>query len=76
VGAADAPIQYAEYENALAIQVWLGDSKIQGNLRPVLEDLFDEMNSNSAEFEAGRISIGLVWLDPECIAPDDEEDVN
>jgi hypothetical protein len=72
IGAADAPIQFAEYENALAIQVWLGDSEVQGNLKPVLEDLFDELNGKAAEFEAGRISIGLVWLDPECIAPDDD----
>ena len=32
VGAADAPLQYAEYENALAIQVWLGDSDVTGNI--------------------------------------------
>ena len=80
VGAADAPIQFAEYENALAIQVWLGDTDVQGNVKPVLEDLFDEMNGKAAEFEAGRIQLGLVWLDPECIAPDEdaegEEEVN
>ena len=73
VGAADAPIHFKEYENALAIQVWLGDSDVQGNVKPVLEDLFDEMNGKAAEFEAGRIQLGLVWLDPECIAPDDDD---
>jgi len=73
IGASDAPIQYAEYENALAIQVWLGDSEVQGNVKPVLEDLIDEVNTKAAELEAGRLRIGLVWLEPEVIAPDDED---
>jgi Tfp pilus assembly protein PilO len=74
LGAADAPFQYAEYENALAIQVWLGDSEIKGNIARVLDDLIDEVNGKSAEFEAGRLRLEMVWVDPEVVAPDDHAD--
>ena len=72
VGAADAPLQYAEYENALAIQVWLGDSEVKGNLTRVLDDLIDEVNGKSAEFEAGRLRLQMVWVEPEVVAPDED----
>ncbi len=74
VGAADAPLQYAEYENALAIQVWLGDSEVKGNLARVLDDLIDEMNGKSAEFEAGRMRLQMVWVEPEVVAPDENDE--
>jgi len=73
VGAADAPLQYAEYENALAIQVWLGDSKVKGNLARVLDDLIDEVNGKAAEFEAARFRLQMVWVEPEVVAPDEEQ---
>lgn len=72
VGAADAPLQYAEYENALAIQVWLGDSDVTGNIERVLDDLIDEVNGKAAEFEAGRLRLQMVWVEPEVVAPDDD----
>ena len=72
VGAADAPLQYAEYENALAIQVWLGDSNVKGNLQRVLDDLIDESNGKAAEFEAGRLRLQMVWVEPEVVAPDED----
>ena len=74
VGAADAPLQYAEYENALAIQVWLGDSSVKGNLPRVLDDLIDESNGKAAEFEAGKIRLQMVWVEPEVVAPDEDAD--
>jgi hypothetical protein len=74
IGASNAPIQFAEYENALAIQVWLGDSDVQGNVQPVLEDLFDTLNGRAAELEASRLKISLVWLDPDAVAPGDDGD--
>jgi hypothetical protein len=74
VGAADAPLQYAEYENALAIQVWLGDSEVKGNLQCVLDDLIDEANGKAAEFEAGRLRLEMVWVEPEVVAPDEDAD--
>ncbi len=73
VGAADAPLQYAEYENALAIQIWLGDSDIKGSLERVLDDLIDEVNGNAAEFEAGKIRLQMVWVEPEVVAPDEDD---
>lgn len=72
VGAADAPLHYAEYENALAIQVWLGDSEVKGNIERVLDDLIDEVNGKAAEFEAGRLRLQMVWVEPEVVAPDEE----
>jgi hypothetical protein len=72
VGAADADLRYAEYENALAIQVWLGDSEVKGNLARVLDDLIDEANGKAAEFEAGRIRLQMVWVEPEVVAPDED----
>jgi hypothetical protein len=72
VGAADAPLQYAEYENALAIQVWLGDSEVKGNIERVLDDLIDEVNGKAAEFESGRLRLQMVWVEPEVVAPDED----
>jgi hypothetical protein len=76
IGASNAPIQYAEYENALAIQVWLGDSEVKGNVQPVLEDLFDSLNAKAAELEASRLCMSLVWLDPDAVAPGDDGETN
>ncbi len=76
IGASNAPIQYAEYENALAIQVWLGDSEVQGNVQPVLEDLFDSVNARAAELEASRLKMHLVWLEPEAVAPGDDGELD
>jgi hypothetical protein len=72
VGAADAPLQYAEYENALAIQVWLGDSKVTGNVQRMLDDQLDEINGKAAEFEASKLRVQMVWVEPEVVAPDED----
>ena len=72
VGAADAPLQYAEYENALAIQVWLGDSKVDGNVQRMLDDQLDEINGKAAEFEASKLRVQMVWVEPEVVAPDED----
>ena len=37
-----------------------------------LDDLIDEVNGKAAEFEAGRLRLQMVWVEPEVVAPDED----
>ena len=74
VGASDAPIQYAPYEGRLAVQVWLGDSQVQGDIREVLGAEIERIKDEATELRVARLVPVAVWLAPEAIVPDEDED--
>lgn len=74
VGAADAPMQYAPYEDKLAVQVWLGDSEVTGDIRSTFEALIDGLKREAAELRVTRLEPYLVWLSPDAIIPEEGEE--
>jgi hypothetical protein len=76
VGASEAPLQYAPYEDKLAIQVWLGDSEVQGDIKTALERQVSRLKASSTELQVCRLDPYLVWLSPDAIIPEegDEDD--
>lgn len=74
VGAADAPMQYAPYEDKLAIQVWLGDSEVKGDVRSTLEALIERLKDDASELRVTRLEPFVVWLPPDAIIPEEGEE--
>lgn len=76
VGASDAPLQYAPYEKMLAIQVWLGDSEVQGDIRQALERQVSRLRGSASELKVTHLETWLAWLPPDAIIPEeiDEEE--
>ncbi len=74
VGAADAPMQYAPYEGKLAIQVWLGDSEVTGDIRTSFEALIEELKHEAGELRVTRLMPYVVWLSPDAIIPEEGEE--
>jgi hypothetical protein len=74
IGSPNAPVHYAEYDGCLAIQVWLGDSKIVGDVRNALVGEIEKLRRCASELRVVRLSLDIVWMDPEVIAPEEDED--
>lgn len=74
VGASEAPLQYAPYEDKLAIQVWLGDSQVEGDLKSALERQIARLKANAAELRGARLEASLVWLPPDAIIPEEGDE--
>lgn len=74
VGAADAPMQYAPYADKLAIQVWLGDSEVTGDVRATLEGLVEQLKTDASELRGTRLEPFVVWLPPDAIIPEEGDD--
>jgi len=74
VGASEAPLQYAPYEDKLAIQVWLGDSEVQGDIKSALERQVSRLKAGSTELQVCRLDPYLVWLSPDAIIPEEGDD--
>ncbi len=74
IGASEAPLQYAPYEGKLAIQVWLGESEVQGDLKQSLERQVSRLKSQAAELRVTRLEPYLVWLAPDAIIPEEVEE--
>lgn len=74
VGASDAPLQFAPYEGKLAIQVWLGDSRVHGDIKSTLEQHVSKLRAGADELQVTRLEPYLVWLSPEAIIPEEDDD--
>lgn len=74
VGASEAPLQYAPYEKMLAIQVWLGDSEVQGDLKQALERQVNRLRNTATELRITRLEPYLAWLPADAIIPEEVED--
>lgn len=68
VGASAAPIRYASEGGRLAVQVWLGDTDVQGSVKDALSAGFDRIHEESGELRAANLELYVAWLDPEILA--------
>lgn len=67
IGAADAPVRYVEVHGCLALQVWLGDHEVQGDLRErTLEHLAAAIEA-AEEIRAANVELYTLWLRPELL---------
>lgn len=64
LGVADAPTQYTEVHGSLAMQIWLGDYKIQQNLQDAAMNHLLLIEDDAPELSAAGIELYGVWLDP------------
>lgn len=71
VGAADAPVQYDEVHGNLAIQVWLGDHAVEGDLRERTLDAIAGAYEEAAELWAAGVEIYTVWVRPELLTAEE-----
>lgn len=67
VGAADAPVQYGEVHGCLAIQVWLGDHEVEGDLREVTLEQISLLVDDAPELRAAGLEVYGVWVRPELL---------
>lgn len=74
IGASEAPLQYAPYEGKLAIQVWLGESEVQGDIKQSLERQVNRLKTQATELKVTRLEPYLVWLAPDAIIPEEVEE--
>ncbi len=71
VGAGSAPIQYTELAGCLAIQVWLGDCEIVGDLNERALEEIDALREEAEELSAAGIELYGLWVRAAMLA--DEE---
>jgi len=74
VGASDASVQFADYRGLLAIQVWLGDQEVQGDLKEVFGAQIDRMRDEALELHTVCLELYTAWLDPRVVAASDDDD--
>ncbi len=70
IGAADAPIEYFEVHGCLALQVWLGDHVVVGDLREQTLEHIARAYEEGAELRAAGVEVYGVWLRPELLTED------
>jgi hypothetical protein len=71
-GAPNAPVAFRNYEDCLAIQVWLGNQAIEADLRKLANEEIVSACTASPELAAAGIRLHPVWVSPFAIAPDEE----
>jgi len=71
VGAGNAPIQYTELAGCLAVQVWLGDCELQGDLNERALEEIDALREEAEELSAAGIELYGLWVRAAMLA--DEE---
>ncbi|MSQ00598.1 MAG: hypothetical protein EXR71_01735 [Myxococcales bacterium] len=71
VGAGTAPIQYTELAGCLAVQVWLGDCALTGDLHERALEEIDALREEADELSAAGIELYGLWVRATMLA--DEE---
>lgn len=70
IGAEDAPVEYFEVHECLALQVWLGDHTVSADLREHTLDYIGRAYEDGPELRAAAVELYGVWLRPELLAED------
>lgn len=71
VEASEAPVQYLEVNGCLAIQVWLGDVEVRGELRERMLEEIEALREDAAELNAAHVELYGLWVRPSLLV--DEE---
>lgn len=70
LGAEDAPVEYFEVHECLALQVWLGDHTVQGDLREQTLEHIGAAYESGPELTNAAVEVYGVWLRPELLTED------
>lgn len=73
VDAATAPVQCLEVHGCLAIQVWLGDVEIRGELRERTLEEIEALREEAAELVAAKVELYGLWVRPGLLVEEEEE---
>jgi hypothetical protein len=68
MGAAQAPVRFAELQGCLAVQVWLGDHAVEEDLRDRVLEAISAAVEEAPELEAAGVEVFAVWLTPDLLA--------
>lgn len=68
VNAGDAPVQFTELHGSLAIQVWLGDCEIHGDLNERALEEIGAAREEAAELQSAGIELYGLWVRPALLA--------
>lgn len=70
IGAGDAPVEYFEVHECLALQVWLGDHTVTGDVREQALEHIARGYESGPELANAAIEVYGVWLRPELLTED------
>lgn len=70
IGASDAPVEYFEVHECLAMQVWLGDHTVTGDVREQALEYIARGYESGPELSNAAIEVYGVWLRPELLTED------
>lgn len=72
VGAGEAPIQYTDVAGCLAVQVWLGDCDLQGDINERALEEIEALREEAAELSAAGIELYGLWVRAAMLADEEE----
>ncbi|MSP57219.1 MAG: hypothetical protein EXR69_16730 [Myxococcales bacterium] len=70
IGAEDAPVEYFEVHECLALQVWLSDHSIRGDLREQTLAHIGRAYEEGPELPGASVEVYGVWVRPELLTED------
>jgi hypothetical protein len=68
VGAQRAPVRFLDVEGCLAVQAWLGDHPVAGDLREQALAAIAAAVDGADELTAAAVDVYAAWLAPELVA--------
>lgn len=76
LGAADAPIQARPYGRFLAVQIWLRDRAVKGDVKEVATAALQRAKEQARDLAAAQVELFILWLPAAALTPpeDDEDD--
>ena len=78
INADNAEIQYVSYpkenDGLFAVQVWLGDSDVDGDFSKSFETEIEKLCDCASELQIASINLKVSWQHPEVVAPGDLEE--
>ena len=72
VGVPNAPIQFVEYNGLISIRVWLGDHKVSGDVKEILQQELQSLEENSSELESVQMGVDVAWISLEALMGEGE----
>jgi hypothetical protein len=72
VGVPNAPIQFVEYCGMISIRVWLGDHKVAGDVKKILQQELQALEKNSSEMKSVQLGLDVAWISLEALMGEGE----
>jgi hypothetical protein len=74
LGAPDAPVVYQDFSGCISIQVWLDDHDVDPDATGPIERALGKALATAPELAMARLEFDLVWVAPEIIGPEGDEE--